>query len=347
MAWEEDMTQSNPVKIDAFSHVTPAKYLEALDKLSPRVSGQAIVPTRPVSPPLYDLDHRFRIMDRFEGLVQVLTLGFPAIEDITTPEKAPDLARLANDQMAELVTKYPDRFIAAIAYLPMNNIEAALREADRAIKDLKFRGVYVNSHVNGKPLDSPEFMALYEKMSHYDLPIYIHPHRTTGFADYATETEAKYDTNSVFGWLYDTTVAMTRMVFSGILEKYPNLKVVTHHCGAMVPYFEQRIIQHYTKYQVEYGRQYMEGLSKAPIEYYRMFYTDTAIHGNPLSLMCANDFYGAGHLLFAADMPLGDLEFGNRSYRQTIEAIEAMEITEAERKAIFGDNAKRLLRLPL
>jgi aminocarboxymuconate-semialdehyde decarboxylase len=98
---------------------------------------------------------------------------------------------------------------------------------------------------------------------------------------------------------------------------------------------------------MEYGRQYMRGLTKAPIEYYRMFYTDTAIHGDPLSLMCARDFYGAGHLLFAADMPLGDREFGNRSYRQTINAIEAMDITAEERLAIFEDNVRSLLRLPI
>ncbi|MFH1382071.1 MAG: amidohydrolase family protein [Chloroflexota bacterium] len=134
------MKQAYPLKIDAFSHVTPAKYLEALDKLSPRTTGQTIVPTRPVSPPLYDLEYRFRIMDKYDGLVQVLTLGFPAIEDIARPAKAPGLAQLANDQMAELVAKYPDRFVAAIAYLPMNNMDAALREADRAIKDLKMRG---------------------------------------------------------------------------------------------------------------------------------------------------------------------------------------------------------------
>jgi len=341
------MKRTYALKIDAFSHITPKKYLDALEKLSPRVPSQIILPTRPVSPPLYDLEHRFRIMDRYDGLVQVLTLGFPAIEDIVGPEKAPDLAKLANDQMAEMVEKYPDRFVAGIAYLPLNNIDAALKEVERAIKDLKLRGVYVNSHVNGRPLDSPEFMPLYEKMSDYNLPIYVHPHRSTDFADYKTETEAKYDTNSVFGWLYDTTVAMTRFVFSGILEKYPNLKVVTHHCGAMVPYFEQRIIQHYSKYEKEYGRQYMKGLSKTPIEYYKMFYTDTAIHGNPLSLMCAHSFYGADHLLFAADMPLGDREFGKRSYQQTINAIEAMDINDNEKRAIYEDNAKRLLCLPV
>jgi len=91
----------------------------------------------------------------------------------------------------------------------------------------------------------------------------------------------------------------------------------------------------------------MQGLTKSPIEYYRTFYVDTAIHGDPLSLMCARGFYGAEHMLFAADMPLGDREFGNRSYRQTINAIEAMDITDNERRAIFEDNARKLLRLPI
>jgi predicted TIM-barrel fold metal-dependent hydrolase len=286
-------------------------------------------------------------MDRYDGLVQVITLGFPALEDVATGEKVAELAKLANDEMAELVLKYPDRFVAAIAYLPMNNMDAALKEADRAINDLKCRGVYVNSHVNGKPLDSAEFLPLFEKMSRYKLPIYIHPHRGRDFPDYRTEKESKYDINSVFGWLYDTTAAMTRLVFSGILEKYPDLKIVTHHCGAMVPYFDQRIIQHYSKNEMVYGAGYFRGLTKAPIEYYRMFYTDTAIHGNASALMCAHKFYGAGRLLFAADMPLGDREFGNRSYRQTINAIEEMDIADDEKKCIFEDNARQLLRLPI
>ena len=341
------MKQSYWIKIDAFSHITPAKYLEALRKASSKVGARKVAPTQPLSQPLYDLEYRFRIMDKYDGLVQVLTLGFPAIEDVTDSEKAVGLAKLANDEMAELVLKYPDRFVAALAYLPMNNMDAALREADRAINDLKFRGVYVNSHVNGKPLDSAEFMPLYEKMSQYNLPIYIHPHRNKDFADYRTEKESKYDINSVFGWLYDTTVAMTRLVFSGILERYPNLKIVTHHCGAMVPYFHERIVQHYSKNEMVYGVRYMKGLTKAPIDYFKMFYTDTAIHGNTPALMCAYNFYGTDHLLFAADMPLGDREFGTRSYRQTINAIEEMDIIDGEKKKIFEDNARRLLRLPI
>lgn len=341
------MKQSYPLKIDAFSHVTPVKYMEALSKASLKTNAQKVSPSQPLSRPLYDLEDRFRIMDRYEGLVQVVTLGLPAVEDVAASDKVLDLVKLVNDEMAELVLKYPDRFVAAIAYLPMNNMDAALKEADRAINDLKCRGVYINSHVNGKPLDSAEFMPLYEKMSQYNLPIYIHPHRNKDVPDYKTEKESKYDINSVFGWLYDTTVAMTRLVFGGVLEKYPNLKFVTHHCGAMVPYFSERIVQHYSKNEMVYGVEYMQGLTKAPLEYFKMFYADTAIHGNTSALMCAHDFYGPDHLLFAADMPLGDREFGNRSYRQTINAIDAMDITDDDKKRIFEDNARELLRLPI
>ena len=334
------------LKIDAYSHISPPKYTEALRKAYPAFYNQILGNT----PPLFDLDERFRIMDMYERIVQVLTVGpVPPLEAFADPEKSVDLAKMANDEMAELILKYRDRFVAAIALLPMNNIEAALKETDRAINELGFRGIYMHSNINGKPLDSPEFLPLFEKMAKYNLPIYIHPWRGDDFADYKTENTSKYMIASIFGWPYETTVAMTRLVFSGILEKYPNLKVITHHCGGMVPYYEQRILQHYGQQDRAYHKQavYLHGLTKTPIEYYKMFYNDTAIHGNTPALMLAYHFWGADHLVFGADMPLGDYYFGFRSYRQTINAIEAMDITDDEKKKIFVDNALSLLRIPV
>jgi len=331
------------LKIDAYSHITPPKYMEALEKVAPNMVAQKVAHVRP----LYDMEYRFRIMDKYDGLVQVLTIGWPAVEEVADAKKTVDLAKLANDGMAEMVLKYPERFVAAIACLPINNIDASLKEADRAINDLKFRGVYVHSHVNGKPLDSPEFLPLYEKMAQYDLPIYIHPHRNNDFPDYTTEKESLYDIASTFGWPYDTTVAMTRLVFSGILEKYPNLKVVTHHTGGMIPYYQQRIVQHYSLHDMKYRKEYFNKLTKAPMDYFRKFYADTAIHGNTPALMCAYDCFGADHLVFGVDMPLGDRQYGYRSYRQTINAIEAMTIPEEDKRKIFEDNARKLLRLPV
>jgi len=133
-----------------------------------------------------------------------------------------------------LVIQHPSRFVAAIACLPMNNVDATLKEVDRAVNDLKCRGVLVYSHVKDRPLDSPEFIPIYEKMSRYNLPIYIHPQRSVEYPDYRTEDASKYNVYSVFGWPYETTVAMARLVFSGILERYPSLKIVTHHCGWLI-----------------------------------------------------------------------------------------------------------------
>lgn len=337
------MNSPYSLKIDAYAHISPPKYTKTLEKEHPGFYNQILW----MCPPLFDMEERFRIMDLYPGVVQVLTVGpVPSLEDFADSEQSVRLAKMANDEMAEMVHKYRDRFVAAIALLPMNNIDAALEETDRAIDELGFRGIYVHSNINGKPLDSPEFMPLWEKMAQYDLPIYIHPWRSDAFADYPTEDTSKYMIASIFGWPYETTAAMTRLIFSGIMEKL-NLKVVTHHCGGMVPYYAQRIHQHYGQMDRSGRAPYLKALNRPPLEYYKMFYNDTAIHGNTPALMLAYDFWGADHILLGADMPLGDHYFGFRSYRQTMNAIEAMDITDAEKEKIFATNALKLLRLPV
>ena len=332
--------------IDAYAHISPPRYTEFVRQKYPVMYNNMLGGCAP----LYNMDERFKIMDAYEGLVQVLTIGpVPPIEYFANEQQTVELARMANDEMAELINKYRDRFVTAIALLPMNNPDEALKETDRAINQLGFRGIYVHTNINGKPLDSPEFLPLWEKMAKYNLPIYIHPWRSDSVADYPVEQTTKYNIASIFGWPYETTVAMTRFVFSGILEKYPNLKIVTHHCGGMVPYYQQRIYQHYGSASMRSGERnsYIRQLSKAPLENYKMFYNDTAIHGNTHALMSAYALCGADHIVFGADMPLGDYYFGFRSYRQTIKAIQDMQITPEEKRKIFVENALSLLKLPL
>ncbi len=332
------------MKIDIFPHILPVKYKEALYKIAPAdFYIKDVVETLPT---LYDIDHRFRIMDKFDGLMQILTLSSPPIEQIADTKKAADLAKMANDEMAALVLKYPDRFPAAVAALPLNDVEAALKELDRAIGDLRFRGIQLNTPVDGKPLDSAEFLPIYEKMSKYNLPIWIHPVREADYADYKTEKRSKYMIFHIFGWPYETAAAMTRLVFSGILERFPNLKIITHHCGSMVPYLEQRIIGAYDHAEMLRGARYKQGLTRPPIQYYKMFFYDTAIYGSTAGLTCAYAFCGADHLVFATDFPY-DSQFGERYTRQTIESIEQMKISNLEKKKIFEDNARELLRLPI
>ncbi len=341
------MSQLNCLKIDVFCHILPPKYKEAVYRVTPDGSFQRRALERlECLTTLSDLGERFRIMDKYEGLMQFLTTTSPPLEEITDSQKTPDLARLANDEMAELVLKYPDRFVGAAACLPMNNIDAALKEIDRAIVDLRLRGIQLYTPTNDKPLDSPEFMAIYDKMAKYNLPIFIHPKRTVRYPDYKGESESMYHTFLIFGWPYETTIAMTRIVFSGILEKYPNLKFITHHCGAMVPFLADRIIGCYDIEDTLRKKDYQKNLAKPPIHYFKMFYNDTAIYGNTPGLMCGYAFCGADHLLFATDFP-HDAQMGDRYNRQTINAVEQMTIPDSEKVKIFEDNARQLLRLPI
>ncbi|MBA7517270.1 2-keto-4-carboxy-3-hexenedioate hydratase [subsurface metagenome] len=333
--------------IDVFAHILPPKYLEAREKKA--ISGWASAKgSRWVKavPTLSDLDIRFRIMDQYQDLLQVLTVAAPPLETITKPEDAVELARIANDEMAELVMKYPDRFVAAIACLPLNDIDATLEEIDRTIKDLRFRGIQIFSDVNGKPLDSPEFLPIYEKMAYYDLPILIHPRREAIVPDYEGEKESKYLVWNRLSWPHATSMAMLRLAGSGVLEHYPNLKFITHHAGGTVPYLITRISLLGEFNEMRMGFRYEQHLTKTIPDYLRMFYNDTAVYGNTPSLMCAYAFCGADHLLFASDMPF-DSQTGYRLVRETIRSIEEMDITDTERKKIFEDNARKLLRLPI
>lgn len=330
------------LKIDIYSHILPQKYKEVF--LQTGQWGATRRERIASEPTLYDLDQRFRLMDKYEGYAQVLTLNYPPVELIGNSQKSASLARLANDEMTELVVKYPDRFVGAVACLPMDDMEEALKETDRAINHLKCRGVQIFTPVVDKPLDSPELIPLYQKMSQYNLPIWLHPTRGKEYADYKTETRSMYDVYHCLGWPYETSVAMTRLVYSGIFEKYPNLKIITHHCGGMIPYFAQRILGFQGQQERRLGEEYKAKLTKPVLDYFRLFYNDTALYGSTSGLMCAYDFFGAEHILFGTDMP-HDNQLGSGLIRDTITSIEQMNISGLDKKRIFEDNARKLLRL--
>ena len=331
------------MKIDIFPHILPVKFMEALHKEKGLGHFRHL---HKVIPTLSDLDYRFRIMDQFEGLMQVLNIAAPPLENIEDQQKAKDLARLANDEMAELVLKYRDRFAAALACIPMNNMDIALEELDRAINDLNFKGVQIFTPILDKPLDLPEFFPIYEKMCQFNLPILLHPQRETDYPDYRTEGASKYTLSSSLGWPYETTTAMVRLVLSGVMERYPELKIITHHCGGMVPYMVNRITGFVEAGEIFGSRKGPGNLRKPVADYLKMFYADTAIYGYTPGLMCGYALFGAQHLLFGTDMPF-DSQFGLRYTRETIESIERMVISDTEKKMIFEDNARRLFRLTI
>jgi predicted TIM-barrel fold metal-dependent hydrolase len=331
------------MKIDIFTHVMLKKYRQALYKYANKFATEKAVQDR--RPTLTDNEARLGKLDGYEDLVQILSTTMPPIEEIVGPEEAAELARICNDEMAEMVAQNPKRYLAAIANLPLNNMDAALKEAERTIKKLGFKGIQIYTRVNGKPPSADEMMPLYELMCHFDLPIWIHPMRSSNQPDYTTETLSYNQLFSIFGWPYDTTAAMSRLVFAGIFEKFPTIKFITHHCGGMVPYFSDRIVVHYNNGLQRLGAEHFPGLTKHPIDYFRMFYADTALDGNSnYALECGLAFFGEDRVLFGTDMPY-DVESGGVSIRETIKAIDNMKVSESAKKKIYEGNARRLLHL--
>ena len=331
------------MKIDVFAHILPLKYKEALVKKSKRVFTMKIADACPT---ITDVNLRFRVMDKYPDYAQVLTIVSPSLDNIVSPQDATYLSKIANDEMVELLVKYPDRFLSAAACLPTCDMDAAVKELDRAIKDLRFKAIQIYTSVNGKPLDSPEFMPLYEKMVSYNLPILLHPLRDETTADYPIEDKSKYAIFSLFGWPYETTAAMTRLVYSGVLQRYPDLKIITHHSGGMIPYYAQRVDIWEGINEMCLGTRYEPYLTKTHLDYYKMFYCDTAVYGSTPALMCCYAFFGADQMLFGTDMPY-DNQYGYRSLRESIKSVEEMKIPDADKNKIFEDNARKLMRLPV
>ena len=333
------------MKIDVFNHFVTPKFNEKRLEKAPPALSQILAERLKSIPALGNIEARFKIMDMFEDYVQILTLANPPLEVLGGPEDALELARIGNDEMAELVDKYPDRFVAAAASIPMNNIDGALNEMDRAITELGLKGVQIFSPLKGRPLDHPDFLPVFEKMAQYDLPILLHPARTFHFADYPVEDESLFEIWHIFGWPYDSSAAMTRLVFLGLFDKFPNLKIITHHLGGLVPYTEGRIREGYNKLaKSEKGKSLLDRLEKHPHDYFRMFYADTVTNGSLAALECGVAFFGVDQVVFATDHPF-DSEGGSKFVGDTIRTISEMQASDEDKRKIYQDNAKRLFKL--
>jgi predicted TIM-barrel fold metal-dependent hydrolase len=163
------------MKIDIYTHILPKKYFAALGKRV-NLDDYNLTKCQAVGKKdVRDIDIRLNVMNRYPEVLQVLSVSLPPLDKIVTPINALDLCKIANDEMAELVLKHPDKFIAGVACLPVDDMDLALKEMERAITQLGLKGVQLFARVNGEGLDNPKFKPLYEKMAEYDLPIWIHP----------------------------------------------------------------------------------------------------------------------------------------------------------------------------
>jgi len=336
------------LKIDAFNHFTPKRFFDEYINVSGNGRPKDIGKRVRHIPHLIDLDARFRVMDEFGDYRQILSIPLPPIEILAGPEKSPVLAQVANDGFAELVEKYPQRFPGFVAALPMNNPGAAVTEAVRAVTQLGASGVLFFSNVAGKALDSEDLAELYSELARREIPIWIHPARGADSSDYRAEARSKFEIWWTLGWPYETSAAMSRLVFSGLFERHPNLKIITHHGGGIVPYLEGRVGHGWdqlgTRTSDEDLTVLLKSMKKRPIDYFKMFYADSALFGAQKASECGLDFFGIDHFLFGSDMPFEPTP--GLYTRETIRIIENIGLTPAQQDQIFSGNARRLFKLP-
>ncbi|WP_354541078.1 amidohydrolase family protein [Rhizobium sp. OAE497] len=255
---------------------------------------------------------------------------------------------MANDGQAELVEKYPERFAGFVAALPMNAPEAAVREAERAFTELGANGLQIHTNVNGAPLDEERFFPIFEVAAKHNKPVLLHPSRNASMTDYATEDKSKYEIWWTFGWPYETSAAMARLVFSGFMDRLPDLKVLAHHMGEMVPYFEGRVGPGWDQLGKRTTDEdltlVLKRLKKRPLDYFKDFYADTAVFGSKAATICGLEFYGSDRILFASDSPF-DPEKGPGYIRDTLKILNSLDLPKEDMEKICFRNAEALFGL--
>lgn len=336
-------------KIDIFNHIWPKPFF---DRLIAHVGTMSDITKRSGDVPMMtDLDRRFQVMDEFgPDYCQILSLASPPLEKLAGPDLALEMSRIGSDAMAELCQKYPDRFPAFIATAPITHPEGMITETRRAIEDLGAVGVQIFTNVNGKPLDLPEFAPFFDYINSTGKPVWMHPARGANFPDYLTEKQSEYEIWWTFGWPYETSAAMARMVFSGFFDRWPNLKVITHHAGGMIPFFEGRVGPGWDQMGARTSDRDLAAVRKAlkrpHLDYFKSFYADTATFGSASAIRHAMEFFGEDRVMFASDAPF-DPEGGPYYIRETIRLIDGLDITDAQRRKLYQDNAVNLLGLKL
>jgi predicted TIM-barrel fold metal-dependent hydrolase len=336
-------TSASHRRIDAHTHFSSLKVLEALEKEDgkPFVLGH----TYRSMQALTDVQARLAILDRNEVDIHVLVPvpwleAFPRVAH--DRKLAPQFARMMNDEIASVVAAHPQRF-RGVALLASVDPDAMVAELTRAVKELGFVGAYVPVGPTAKRMDHPDFEALYRAIVDLDVMLWLHPSRPP-LADYADETASMYQIWQQMGWPYDTTAAMYRIVFSGVFERYPSIRIITHHHGGFVPYYQGGMRGSWAA-SAEDGRQVSDKVARPYIDHFRKFYCDTACKDFvPKVLELALDFFGPERMLFGSDTPFGAGD-GQSFTSGALRSIEAMQIAPDVRTTILSTNAERILRI--
>ena len=322
---------------DFHNHFYPHEYLEAI-KTGP--SNVKVTYDSDGNPLLHypgdynilvpghrDIDYRAGVLEETGVDKQILTLTTPGTH-IEEPARAVELARIVNDSFARIKGEWPDRF-TALATLPLNAPDACVDELDRAFNERGFKGVMLFSNANGVSLSDPCYRPLYKRADELEAVFYIHPEFPVG-----VEAMLDYWLMPLLGFTFDTTLTAAKLVFSGIVDRFPNIKWVLGHLGGAVPYLAERLDRGYEAF-----KECRENIGRPPSEYLREFYYDT-VNFDRNALELALKFAGADHLVAGSDYPhqIGSLE-------KMVKSIAELDISEGERARIYGGNAQRLLDL--
>ncbi len=280
-----------------------------------------------------DPEVRLALMEKYGIDMQALSQTTPVVMGFS-PAEAAEICRISNDDNYALCKAYPKKFVN-ICMVSLQHMPSAIKELERSIKDLDCRAVTVGSNQDGKGLDSPDFFPFYEMLVKYDLPLFIHPVNWEGYP--LVEMENGWRNMLVLGWPFDTTQAAWRLILGGVIDRYPTLKVVLHHYGAMIPFFIRRIEQNI---RVSLKNR----LTKDIHEYWNNFYGDTALDGSINSYPCGYALFGANRTVFGTDYPFG-AEDGEDFYRENLVGVRTMKIPAADMAKVLGGNAKSLLKI--
>ena len=228
-----------PRSIDMFNHYLPPEFYDKVISLG----GSAHMLTRARKmPAMSDLSYRLRLMDTFEGYQQIPCIVSPNVEQLVAPEHTAQLARSANEAFYDLCQKYPDKFPSFVAVLPLDDLDKASREAEYAITQLGAAGAQIFTNQDGRAVDSEEFYKLYHTLNDLDAILWVHPARTFRQPYYKDEELERYELWWTMMWPIETTMAASRLVYSGVFERCPKLNIVLHHAGGMLPMEEGRLV---------------------------------------------------------------------------------------------------------
>ncbi|MFB0533049.1 MAG: amidohydrolase family protein [Desulfatiglandales bacterium] len=323
--------------IDFHNHFYPPQYIEALQSGPSNIKVSFDSENNPLLhyPGDYniivrehtDINFRAEVLKEARVDKQILTFTTPGTH-IEPPERSVELARMVNDSFAKIMDEHQDHF-TALATLPLNDPQGSVVELERAFNDLGFRGVMVYSNINGTALSDQSFWPLYKKANDLNAVFYIHPSFPVG-----VEAMTDYWLMPLVGFTFDTTLAAAKLVFSGVAEKFPQIRWVLAHLGGAIPYLAERLDRGYFAF-----KDCREHINKPPSEYLKDFYYDT-VNFDLKALQLAVDFAGADHLVAGSDYPhqIGSLE-------KMVDSIEKLNISSKDKEAVYGANASKLLEI--